>query len=322
LEKFSGGQTLDAKANGGFFLLTRRFSREDLLKKCDVLVTGAAGFIGQYMCEHLAGVGISVIGLDKRDADLPCEFIRHDLTQPYAGGIEVDTCIHLASSVGGILYNNAAKADMIEYNASVNTGTVELLKAGGCQRMVFFSSINVFESNPLFEHGPLRVTPALTSYAMSKADGEFVLAEAFKHFTVIRPTNVFGKRQTRTHDQVGESHVIPDLMKKIQENDIVEVLGDGTQLRNFVHVQDIVEFVVRNLNLDGRHYFNLRSDITITIGQLARELSIFMNRNVRFRFDPSFMKLETFKIQNFDLAIPSEFGWSPRFQSITEGLGF
>ena len=293
------------------------------MKKCDVLVTGAAGFIGQYMCEHLAGVGISVIGLDKRDADLPCcEFIRHDLTQPYAGKIEADTCIHLASSVGGILYNNAAKADMIEYNALVNTGSVELLKAGGCQRMVFFSSINVFESNPSFEHGHIRVPPAQTSYAMSKADGERVLAEAFKHITVIRPTNAFGKRQIRCHEQFGESHVIPDLMKKIQDSDMVDVLGDGTQRRNFVHVQDIVEFVVRNLNLEGQHYFNLRSDITITIGQLAHQLSIFINRNVRFRFDPSFMTFETFQIQNFDLATPTEYGWTPRFQSIAEGLEF
>lgn len=292
------------------------------MRKCNVLVTGAAGFIGQYICEHLAGMGISVIGLDKRDADLPCEFIRHDLTQPYAGRIEADVCVHLASSVGGILYNNAAKADMIEYNALVNTGAVKFLKAGGCRRIVFFSSINVFETNPSFEQGPVRVRPALTSYAISKEDGERMLADAFEHLTVIRPTNVFGKRQARTHDQVGESHVIPDLMKKIREQDIVDVLGDGTQRRNFVHVQDIVEFVVMNLNLEGRHHFNLRSDITITIGQLARELSIFMKRDVRFRFDPSFMMLETFQIQNFDLAIPSEFGWSPRFQSIAEGLRF
>lgn len=291
-----------------------------MVKKCEVLVTGAAGFIGQYMCEQLTAAGKSVIGLDKRDAILPCEFIRHDLTQPYAGRIETDTCVHLASSVGGILYNNAAKADMIEYNASINTGTVELLKAGGCQRMVFFSSINVFESNPSFGHEPVCVAPALTSYAMSKADGERVLVEALEHFTVIRPTNVFGKRQIRTHDQFGESHVIPDLMKKIQESDVVDVLGDGTQRRNFVHVQDIVEFVVRNLNLNGRHYFNLRSDVTITIGELARELASFLARNVTFRFDPSFMKLETFQIQNFNLAPANQFGWAPRIQNIAAGL--
>ncbi|CAG1769814.1 partial dTDP-4-oxo-6-deoxy-D-allose reductase, partial [uncultured bacterium] len=211
------------------------------MRKCEILVTGAAGFIGQYLCEHLNAMGMSVIGLDKRDADLSCEFIRHDLTQTYAGRIEADICVHLASSVGGILFNNAAKADMIEYNASVNRGVIELLRAGGCQRMVFFSSINVFESNPTFDHGCIQAPPALTSYAMSKADGEREFSNVFEHFTVIRPTNVFGKRQIRTHDQFGESHVIPDLMKKIQESDIVDVLGDGTQRRNFVLVQDLVE---------------------------------------------------------------------------------
>lgn len=290
------------------------------MKKCDVLVTGASGFIGQYLCEHLAGLGLAVIGLDKRQAELPCEFIQHDLTEPYVGQIEADVCVHLASSVGGILYNNAAKADMIDYNAAVNAGVVELLRKGGCRRMVFFSSINVFESNPVFEPAPVRTPPTLTAYAISKAEGERVLAEAFEHLIVVRPTNVFGKRQTRTHDQVGESHVIPDLMKKIQENEEVEVMGDGTQRRNFVHVQDIVEFVAKNIKLEGRHYCNLRSANTITIAELAHELAVFMGRDVVFKFDPSFMKLETFRIQDFDVTHEVKLGWTPRFSCIADGL--
>lgn len=290
------------------------------MNKCDVLVTGAGGFIGQYLCEHLVSLGLTVVGLDKRKAELPCELIHHDLTIPYSGHIEANTCVHLASSVGGILYNNAAKAEMIAYNAAVNAGTVDLLQKRGCRRMVFFSSINVFESDPVFESGPVRTPPALTSYAISKAEGERVLVSAFDNFIVIRPTNVFGRRQTRTHNQVGESHVIPDLMKKIQENDVVEVMGDGTQRRNFVHVQDIVDFVATNIGLEGRHYFNLRSDNTITIDELARELAIFMKRNVTFKFDSSFMKLETFRIQDFDLTTETSRGWAPRFQSIAAGL--
>lgn len=292
------------------------------MKKCDVLVTGAAGFIGRYMCEYLARLGVSVVGLDKRDANLPCKFVRHDLTQPYVGKIKADTCIHLASSVGGILYNNSSKADMINYNALVNMGTVQLLKAGGCQRMVFFSSINVFENDLSFEHGPVCIYPSKTSYAISKAEGERVFIEAFKHVIVIRPTNVFGKRQIRCHEQFGESHVIPDLMKKIEDSNMVDVFGDGTQRRNFVHVQDIVEFVIKNININGKHYFNLRSDLTISIGQLARILSTYMKRDVNFRFVPSFMALETFQIQDFDLTIPVEYGWLPRFQSIVDGLAF
>ncbi len=290
------------------------------MNKYDVLVTGATGFIGQYLCEHLVGLGLAVVGLDKRKAELPCEFLHHDLTIPYSGHIEADTCVHLASSVGGILYNNAAKADMIAYNAAVNAGTVDLLQKGGCRRMMFFSSINVFESDPVFESGPVRTPPTLTAYAISKAEGEKILSEVFEHFIVIRPTNVFGRHQTRTHDQVGESHVIPDLMKKIRENDVVEVMGDGTQQRNFVHVQDIVEFVAKNIKLEGRHYFNLRSGNTITIGKLARELAIFMKRDVSFKFDPSFMRLETFRIQDFDLTYETKLGWAPRFQSISDGL--
>lgn len=288
--------------------------------KCDVLVTGAAGFIGQYLCEHLISLGLRVVGIDKKVSATPFELVQHDLTEPFPTQVEAEVCVHLASSVGGIIYNNAAKADMVAYNTAINKGTAELLHKGGCRRMVFFSSINVFESNPVFEHGPLRIPPKLTSYAISKADGEQLLSKTFDNFMVIRPTNVFGRRQTRTHDKVGESHVIPDLMKKIQEHEVVTVLGDGSQRRNFIHVQDVVEFVARNLYLDGKHYFNLRSDLTISISELARELATFMKRDVSFVFDPSFMKLETLSIRDFDLTPVQKYVWAPRFQSIKSGL--
>lgn len=289
-------------------------------RKCDVLVTGAAGFIGRYMCEHLSRRGLSVLGIDKRGADLPCELVQHDLTAPFPGRIEAAVCVHLASSVGGILFNNAAKADMHAYNAAVNEGTVNLLRSGGCRRMVFFSSINVFEGDPAFEHGPIRTPPKATAYAASKAEGEQVLAEAFEHFIAIRPTNVYGKNQIRSHVQFGESHVIPDLMKKIADSEVVDVMGDGSQMRNFVHVIDVVEFVANNLGLSGRHYFNLRSDVTISIRELADQLSSVMKKPVRFKFEPAYMKLETLRIRDFDHGAAASAGWAPRVQSITAGL--
>jgi UDP-glucose 4-epimerase len=290
------------------------------MKTCDVLVTGATGFIGQYLCEHLSRCGLNVIGIDKREADVDFELICHDLTQPFPSQIQARSCVHLASSVGGILYNHLAKADMVEYNDAINRTVVDLCKQGGCNQMIFFSTINIFESDPSFVHEAIRTLPSVTPYAQSKARGEQLFSDTFQNFVAIRPTNVFGKRQGRTHGMVGESHVIPDLIDKINTNDVVQVLGDGTQLRNFVHVSDVVEFVVKMLRLDGTHYVNLRSNLTITIATLSAELAKALGRRVEFKFDSSFMKYETFQIKNFDLTPAVDIGWDAKIHDISSGL--
>ena len=288
--------------------------------KCDVIVTGAAGFIGGYLCDYLAQRGVKILGIDKRDAKTGYAFLRHDLTAPLAERIEARACVHLASAVGGILYNSSDQADIERYNAAVNAGVTDICRRGGCAQLVFFSSINVFESDPVFTHAPVRTPPALTPYAKSKAQAERAFAQEFANFVALRPTNVFGRDQARTHERVGESHVIPDLMKKIRENDVVQVLGDGTQLRNFVHVLDIATFTEKVLAYSGQAYFNLRSDLTITIAALAAQLARFLQRDVAFQFEPSYMRLETFRIRNFDLAPASSMGWAPEIHSIAEGL--
>lgn len=290
------------------------------MKKCNVLVTGAAGFIGQYLCEYLISCGMNVIGIDKRKVSANFDMICHDLTQPFPMQIQADVCVHLASSVGGILFNHSAAADMLEYNEAINRTVVDICKKNKCARLIFFSSINVFENDSSFAHESILIKPSVTPYAKSKAGGEKLYADLFDNFIAIRPTNVFGKRQTRTHGMVGESHVIPDLIDKINENEIVQVLGDGTQLRNFVHVMDVVRFVDKMIRVDGIHYFNLRSNLTITIAILAQQLAKALGKSVRFQFDSSYMKYETFQIINFDLAPAIKFGWNAEIHNLASGL--
>ena len=290
------------------------------MKTYDVLVTGSAGFIGQYLCEYLTGCGLTVIGVDKRSADVDFDMITHDLTQPLPIQIQSANCIHLASSVGGILFNHSAKAEMVEYNDAINKTVVDVCKQGGCKRMIFFSSINVFESDPTFAHQEIRKQPLITPYAKSKARGENLFSNSFENFVGIRPTNVFGKRQGRTHGVVGESHVIPDLIDKINASSVVNVLGDGTQLRNFVHVMDVARFVEKMLRVDGKHFFNLRSNLTITIAALVEYIAEALGKNVEFRFDPSYMKYETFQIRDFDLAPVISYGWNAYINNIADGL--
>ena len=230
-----------------------------------ILVTGSAGFVGSDLVPTLNAQGHETIGIDTVPESHSKKFHQYDLTKGVPSAIPAfDLCIHLASSVGGILFN-ASCLDMVEVNEKINATVVGLCKAVGCENMIFFSTINVFETSPTFHHAPIDVIDQKSPYAISKINGEQFLRREMTNLIVLRPTNIFGRNQLRRHDRVGESHVIPDLLMKIDNSDCLEVLGDGSQIRNFVHVSDLVRFVTKSLNFHGHHFLNLRSSITVIL---------------------------------------------------------
>ena len=65
-------------------------------------------------------------------------------------------------------------------------------------------------------------------------------------------------------------------------------------------------------NVLGSTFFNLRSDITITIAELAQLLLKFSGKQAHVEFDSSYMSYEMFRIKNFDLTMPFYYGWKPK----------
>ena len=107
---------------------------------------------------------------------------------------------------------------------------------------------------------------------------------------------------------------------KIANDQEIEVFGDGSQLRNFVHVSDVCRFTIKLLKYNGKHYFNLRSNLTVTIKELSEQLLLFRNSDKKTIFRPEYMKYEVFKIQNFDLTDAERCGWSYKVDDLQIGL--
>lgn len=292
-------------------------------KYYDVIVTGSSGFVGKYLCEKLIENGYNTLGVDKvPPEDNVCDFLQHDLTQKLDLDVKASLCVHLAATVGGIIFNNEYSDIGVEYNEQINSTVADMCSEMGIDRLVYFSSINVFETSGTFAHEPLDVEPRETGYAISKASGEKYFENIIKHLCVIRPTNIFGKKQIKTHSRVGESHVIPDLLHKIDNEKILYVMGDGSQIRNFVHVLDIVNFVIKNIKFEGKMYMNLRSKITITISNLVKELMRYKKKDMSIVYQREFMQYEKFKIRDFDMGPAEKFGWMPKYDSIANGLEY
>ncbi len=288
-----------------------------------ILLTGSAGFVGSTLSSILQKQGHEVIGVDLKQDLVSQTSFQIDLRKLSAEDLPaVDLCIHLASLVGGILHNHAEEGQE-KYELELLQKILEWDQKKNFRRLIYLSSINVFEKYQGYESGSLKWSNQITPYARAKSLGERFVERSFKEFVIVRPTNLFGKTQTLLlNRQLGSSHVIPELLRKIEENSEIEVWGDGSQIRNFLHVSDLCHFLVLILQEPRQAWFNLRSEIQMSIGELAQALLKFQGREKKLIFRPEFLKYEMQTIELFDIKDVLQLGWRAKVKNIDEGLQF
>jgi UDP-glucose 4-epimerase len=207
-----------------------------------VLVTGGAGFIGRRLARSLAGEGHEVTVLDllpSHDSTVTSLIgdIRSQADVARAVQPGVDVIFHLAAftSVVGSIEDPATT-----YATNV-TGTYNLLeaaRAAGVKSFLLASSGSVAGNvgdEVITERSPLR---PLSPYGATKAAGEMMLSGYAGSYGMAncstRFTNVYGPGME------AKDSFIPRLMRAARDGQGVQVRGDGTMMRDVVHVDDIV----------------------------------------------------------------------------------
>ena len=253
-----------------------------------VLVTGGAGFIGSHLVDELVKMGYEVSVIDdlstgkienlQRHLDGKVKFFKGDirdgqLVDELVGG--VDAVIHLAaiSSVSFSVENPVLTNDV-----NVN-GTLNLLNAcvnAGVQRFIFISSCAVYGEPcylPVNEKHPVK---PLSPYAASKVAAEEsceVFRKAYGLDTVVlRLFNVYGSRQRKEDTYSG---VITRFAANLVYGKPLLIYGDGSQTRDFIHVDDVVEavrLVLESGDVAGET-FNVGSGKPTSINELAKLLT-------------------------------------------------
>jgi UDP-glucose 4-epimerase len=210
-----------------------------------VLVTGGAGFIGRRLARSLAREGHEVSVLDLRPfTDDTVTSMIGDIRDPsdVARAVQpgLDAIFHLAaftSVVGSIEDPAAAYAT----NVSGTINLLEAARAAGVRSFQLASSGSVaggVGDSVITERSPMR---PLSPYGATKAAGEMLLSAYAGSYGMTtcstRFTNVYGPGME------AKDSFIPRLMRAARDGKGVQVRGDGTMMRDVVHVDDIVAAV-------------------------------------------------------------------------------
>lgn len=250
-----------------------------LLGSC--LVTGGAGFIGSTLVKQLVSFGLKVRVLDDfstgHHANLASvlpdiEIIEGDIRSERLMDLAVngiDTVFHMAAIASVPLSVSNPK---LTFDVNVS-GMLNLLVAArdaGCRRVVFSSSCAVYGNALQMPISEDTIPAPMSPYATSKLNGE-QLCSVFSttyglETTCLRYFNVFGPGQDPDSPYAA---VIPKLLKSLQAGVPCVIYGDGTQTRDFIFVDDVVE-----ANLAAAvapkavgHVFNVASGRQVTINE-------------------------------------------------------
>ena len=241
------------------------------------LVTGAAGFIGSTLVDRLLADGHSVVGLDNF-ASGKATNIEQLAENPEFFFVEADIVTADLDTVleeyhPEVVFHLAAQIDVRksvtnpQYDGSVNViGTIRLADASrkvGVRKIVHTSSggsiYGIPEVFPTSEEGP--VDPH-SPYAAGKVAGEVYL-NTFRHLydvdcSHIAPANVYGPRQ----DPHGEAGVVAIFSQALLEGRPTKVFGDGSNTRDYVFVDDVVDaFVKASGSAGGGLRFNVGTGV-------------------------------------------------------------
>ncbi|MBI1369414.1 MAG: NAD-dependent epimerase/dehydratase family protein [Planctomycetes bacterium] len=263
-----------------------------------ILVTGAAGFIGSHLTERLLADGHGVVGFDSfTDTYDPAvkrrniegaratgrfELIEADIRDAaavdaaFANG-QFEAVIHLAALAGV----RPSLEQPALYNDVNVTGTANLLEAArkhGVARFLFGSSSSVYGNRP--DGGAFaetdRVDHPISPYAMTKRAGE-LLAYTYWHayqlpVVCLRFFTVFGPRQR-------PDLAIHKFMRLIAAGKPIPVFGDGSTQRDYTYVADIVDGVCRALaHCNEFDIFNLGSHHPVTLAHLIESIERVVGR--------------------------------------------
>jgi GDP-L-fucose synthase len=282
----------------------------------NILVTGATGFLGTHLCEHLRRHGHTVTGLGSKDCDLTVagSLSRFD-------SVAWDQIYHLAAWTQAGDFCLKHPGEQWIKNQQINTNVLDWWHRAQPQaKMIAIGTSCCYEpGTPHVEERFLlgEPTESLYTYGMTKRMLLIGLKALQKQFGLrylfVVPSTLYGADY---HLDGRQMHFIFDLLRKIvngkRYSDAVELWGDGNQQRELIHVRSFVEAMCELAVSIDNEIFNIGGGVEYPIRWYAEQLSRLVGYDsTSIRYDTSKYVGATSKvlrIEKIQRALPS---WKP-----------
>jgi UDP-glucose 4-epimerase len=302
------------------------------------LVTGGAGFIGSTLVDRLLAEGHSVDVIDdlssgnlanlgEARSDRSNELSIHRIDVRDASVVDLIGRRHPE-----VIFHLAAQADVrvsvarpvfdAEVNILGSLNVLEGARVAGARKVVFASSGGTIYGEPAATELPVKESHPqvpLSPYGVAKkVVGDYLIAYRSLHdleFTALALANVYGPRQ----DPHGEAGVVAIFAGLLLDGKPCTIFGDGTQTRDFVYVDDVVDAFVRAADKGSGLICNIGTSVEVSVNELYAAMAAAAGVNQPALMAPA--RPGELQRSSLDPARAGiHLGWKP-WTSLSEGVG-
>tara|TARA_A100001515_G_scaffold135074_2_gene125733 strand:- start:13072 stop:13989 length:918 start_codon:yes stop_codon:yes gene_type:complete len=287
-----------------------------------IYVAGNTGLVGSAIVRMLKRKGLNnILSSPSSHWDLRKQ---HDVEKFYEFN-KPEYVFVAAAKVGGIMSNKNHPAEFIYDNLMIQSNIIDAAYRHGVKKLLFLGSSCIYPKNPKI---PITEDQLLTSelessndaYAIAKIAG-LRMCRAYKQqygFNAISlmPTNLYG---INDNFDLETSHVLPAMIRKFHEaKDKVILWGDGSPMREFLHVDDLAEACYTCMEkYDEEGHINVGTGEDVTIKELAETISEVVGSNKTIEWDVSKPNGTPRKVLNIDKI--KSLGWEPKI-NLRDGI--
>lgn len=295
-------------------------------KTSKIFVAGHNGLVGSAIVRKLKEEGHkNIMTFARKDLDLTNKADTETMFRLYH-----PTYVFLAAArVGGIHANNTESGEYFYDNIMLQTNVIEAARKYGTKKLLFLGSSCIYPkecSQPIKEEyimtAPLEITNS--GYATAKIAG-IEMCKAYrkqygKNFISVMPTNLYGPGD---NFNIPGSHVLPAFIRRFHEAHrdgigTIELWGDGTPLREFLHVDDLADALYLLMKeYNSPQHINVGASYDVPIKFLAKMIADIVGYKGETTYNREYPNGTMKKL--LDSSKIKDLGWEPKI-SLEEGI--
>ena len=300
------------------------------------LVCGAGGFIGGHLVKKLKREGYWVRGVDIKEHEFAPtqadEFLLLDLRDPencrraltLEDGGTFDEVYQLAADMGGMGYIPFAECEIMHNNALINIHMTHTAAEIGVPRYFLSSSVCVYRNMqpgepPLSEEDAIPAHPD-NEYGWEKLYAERVAMAYGRHtdmkVRIARFQNCYGPEGTWRGGREKAPAAICRKVAEAEDGGTIEVWGDGTAIRAYTYIDDMIEGIYLLMQSDLEGPVNIGSDEYVTVDELVRTVIEVSGKTIHVKYVEGPVGVQA---RNFSKARIRSLGWEAKV-SLREGI--